>query len=197
MWRLRAAIVDTRTVPLGIWGTMLAVVLWLGMFLLLYFHPLKQLPSIEDYRSQLFFTGVLTLIPTAAVFLYSYLVLTPRRLAREQAAKHEASRFGSSHKDQVTGILRNALSERRLSISNAFLFGSMTHEGRAPADIDIAVCISGNEKQVRKTIRLLKGLVNPLLMPYQLPIHWQLFLSTEGEELKSFLKKAGSYEEIM
>ena len=99
---------------------------------------------------------------------------------------------------KIVGILQKLLGDTSLGVSQCYLFGSIIH--RYPTrDVDAAIVFSSSkERRVRKYRKRLYGAQRQFASLYEgLPLNLTLFLSSEEDELRTFLQCAGQYERII
>ncbi len=100
--------------------------------------------------------------------------------------------------DQARSWLESRLSDRKLLVEHAHLFGSVVHDHYSTSDVDVAVTFkAASEKKIGKAGRRLRGEVaQDFKRTFGHRLHFQFFCAQEAEDQNQFLGAAGKYERL-
>jgi predicted nucleotidyltransferase len=98
--------------------------------------------------------------------------------------------------DQATKWLTGRLSNKKLRVQKAALFGSVVHDHYPTSDVDIVVLFTASsDGQITKIGRQIKGPIsNEFRLKFGHSLHVQLFHPIETDRWAAFLTTAGKHE---
>lgn len=171
---------------------MLLIVALAGTWLAVHLGLFKPLDKHAAYEATLL----------TAVFAFAlYLALTVVRVLR--AALHETQRqpvptSGQVHErelfDAVHRWLERELSDTKLHIQQAFLFGSILHDHYATSGVDLIVVLHPKSNNRRAGDRLRNRIAPHFKKHFGHRLHLEFKSETE---LSGFLSRAGEHEQLI
>ncbi len=119
------------------------------------------------------------------------------QLRIEQEQRRQDSLIEGAQDSTMTAWLRQQLARQEFHIRFAAAFGSVTK--RYPTrDVDVVVQFEpGSDDRDRTAGLLVKALARTFTAEFQLPLHLQLFSSTETDRLLKFALRAGSLDVLI
>lgn len=122
------------------------------------------------------------------------LFLTARASGSRRDALRRLIRAAWDLAQAVTAWLRQQLARQEFHIRFAATFGPVT-QTYPTRDIDVLVQFKpGSDDRNRKADLRVKALARTFTAEFQLPLHLQLFSSTETDRLLKFALRAGSFD---
>ena len=119
------------------------------------------------------------------------------RLRIEEDQRHQDSLIAGAQDSTITAWLRQQLARPELHIRFAAAFGSVT-QTYPTRDVDVVVQLEpGSDDRVRAAGLQVKALGRIFKAEFQLPLHLQLFSSTETDALLEFARRAGSLDVLI
>lgn len=115
-----------------------------------------------------------------------------QRLRVEEDRRRQDSFIVGAEHSTMRAWLRQQLAKPELHVLFAAAFGSVT-QTYPTRDVDVVVQLKpGSDHRIRKAALQVKGLGRTFTAEFHLPLHLQLFLSTESDALSQFAIRAGS-----
>ena len=161
--------------------------------------PVPETESVPVFIPWLL-KSVAWLLSIVVVFIV-FCALNVRKVAsRDQTARANLELAADSAvlvDDRIKSFLSNNLMDPHYGIANCYVFGSVV--GTYPTrDVDVVIQFdSSKPSQVRIYRDRLRGIERIFEEHYDRMLHVQTFLSTENEDLRRFLVRAGEYECVM
>jgi hypothetical protein len=119
------------------------------------------------------------------------------RLRIEEDQRRQGSLIAGAQDSTIIAWLRQQLVRPEFDIRFAAAFGSVTHTYET-RDVDVVVQLEpGSDDHVRAAGLRLKKLGRTFMAEFQLPLHLQLFSSTEAGALLDFAIRAGSLDVLI
>lgn len=101
-------------------------------------------------------------------------------------------------REQASKWISNWLSDRKLCIQRAVLFGSVVYDHYATSDVDVIIVAEAMTN--RKAARIGRKIKNEMRRDFNVrfghPLHVQLFDATEKDRFEQFLSRLGKFEEV-
>lgn len=119
------------------------------------------------------------------------------RLRIEEERRRQDSLIAGAQDSTITAWLRRQLARSEFPVRFAAAFGSVTRT-YPTRDVDVVVQLEpGSDQRVRAAGLRLKELGRIFEAEFQLPLHLQLFSSTETDALLEFATRAGSLDVLI
>jgi hypothetical protein len=119
------------------------------------------------------------------------------RLRIEEDRRRQNSLITGGQDSTMTAWLRQQLARSELHVRFAAAFGSVT-QTYPTRDVDVVVQLEqGSDHHVRTAGRRVKELGRTFEAEFHLPLHLQLFTSTETDALLEFATRAGSLDVLI
>lgn len=132
-----------------------------------------------------------------SLLMFGFVVWTEIRQRRYAAVAPSIVQLRDAElHDQAAKWLTAKLSNKKLRVHKAALFGSVVHDHYPTSDVDVVVLFAGaSDKLVSKIGRKIRGPIsNEFRLQFGHPLHVQFFHATERDHLSAFLTKAGKHE---
>jgi hypothetical protein len=100
--------------------------------------------------------------------------------------------------EQARSWLRKRLSNRRMKVERAIVFGSVIYEHVPTTDVDVIVILRQmSDKASARSGQKIKSLGKEFFERFGHELHVQLFLAREQARIDAFLAKLNKYEELI
>ncbi len=180
--RLAVILASFASIPVGI-----ALWSWL---------PWDGKPAGDAVREEFILGALFGSVPMVAfhfaVFSWFVVKIAPRRIKLQDAALQLSTDTSENLKSAVENLLKSAFDGGAYGVTQAYLFGSLVHEGRTPSDVDVAV-VFGRGVNIPRIAESLSREISPLIEEYyHLEVHWEYFTVDEPADIINFLQECAN-----